>query len=59
MKISRGAQVAEYAIMRQPGHADGAISLNLGYGRKLVGRVGKGVGLQREHPAERRFVLRE
>ena len=44
VKISRGAQVAEYAIMRQPGHADGAISLNLGYGRKFVGRVGKGVG---------------
>ena len=44
VKISRGAQMAEYAIMRQPGHADGAISVNLGYGRKHVGRVGKGVG---------------
>ncbi len=44
VKISRGSAAGEFAIMRQPGHADNAVSVTLGYGRKKVGRVGKGVG---------------
>jgi molybdopterin-containing oxidoreductase family iron-sulfur binding subunit len=44
VKLSRGGVSAEFAVMRQPGHADGAVSLTLGYGRTKVGRVGKGVG---------------
>lgn len=44
VKLSRGAMMGEFAIMLQPGHADGSISLTLGYGRTKVGRVGKGVG---------------
>jgi molybdopterin-containing oxidoreductase family iron-sulfur binding subunit len=44
VKLTRGSLGGEFAVMRQPGHADGAISLTLGYGRKKVGRVGQGVG---------------
>ena len=35
---------AEMPVWVQPGHADHAISLALGYGRRRVGRVGDGVG---------------
>jgi molybdopterin-containing oxidoreductase family iron-sulfur binding subunit len=42
--LSRGAVKLEAAIMIQPGHADDAISIALGYGREKCGRVGKGVG---------------
>jgi Fe-S-cluster-containing dehydrogenase component len=31
-------------ILRVPGHADDAITLPLGYGRKTIGRIGKNVG---------------
>ena len=34
----------EVPVMIQPGHADGSISLFLGYGRAACGRVGQGVG---------------
>ena len=34
----------EAAVMVQPGHADNAISIALGYGRARCGRVGKDVG---------------
>jgi MoCo/4Fe-4S cofactor protein with predicted Tat translocation signal len=44
VKLTRGAVSGEFAVMKQPGHADHAISLNLGYGRTSTGRVGKGVG---------------
>ncbi len=44
ISISRGAYKMEAAVMVQPGHADNAISITLGYGRQRVGRVGKDVG---------------
>jgi molybdopterin-containing oxidoreductase family iron-sulfur binding subunit len=33
------------AIWLTPGHPDDAVTLNLGYGRELAGRVGSGVGV--------------
>ncbi len=42
--LSRGAVKMEAAVMFQPGHADDAISISLGYGRERCGSVGKGVG---------------
>ena len=42
--LSRDSVKLEAAIMIQPGHADDAISIALGYGREKCGRVGKGVG---------------
>ena len=44
ISISRGAYKMEAAVMVQPGHADNAISIALGYGRQGAGRVGKDVG---------------
>jgi molybdopterin-containing oxidoreductase family iron-sulfur binding subunit len=34
----------EAPVLVMPGHADGAVSLTLGYGRTAIGRVGKGIG---------------
>jgi len=34
----------EIPVIIAPGHADGSISVQLGYGRSVVGRVGKGTG---------------
>jgi molybdopterin-containing oxidoreductase family iron-sulfur binding subunit len=42
--ISKGNYKLEAAVMVQPGHADNAISISLGYGRVRCGRVGKDVG---------------
>jgi MoCo/4Fe-4S cofactor protein with predicted Tat translocation signal len=42
--LSRGNYKLEAAVMVQPGHADNAISIALGYGRQSCGRVGKDVG---------------
>ncbi len=42
--ISRGNYKLEAAVMVQPGHADNAVSIALGYGRARCGRVGKDVG---------------
>ncbi len=44
IRLERSGASAEFAVMVQPGHADEAISLTLGYGRSKVGRVGMGVG---------------
>ena len=44
ISISRGNLKMEAAVMIQPGHADDAISIALGYGRQSCGRVGKDVG---------------
>jgi MoCo/4Fe-4S cofactor protein with predicted Tat translocation signal len=44
IRLERGGVAGEFAVMIQPGHADDAISLSLGYGRTRCGRVGKGVG---------------
>src|SRR5258706_1064866 len=42
--LSRGNYKMEAAVMIQPGHADDAISIALGYGRQSCGRVGKDIG---------------
>jgi MoCo/4Fe-4S cofactor protein with predicted Tat translocation signal len=42
--ISKGNYKLEAAVMVQPGHADQAVTIALGYGRAKCGRVGKGVG---------------
>jgi molybdopterin-containing oxidoreductase family iron-sulfur binding subunit len=42
--ISAGNQKIEAAVMIQPGHADNAISIALGYGRTNAGRSGRGIG---------------
>ncbi len=44
VSLSHGAVKMEAAVMLQPGHADGAITIALGYGRTAAGRVGKDVG---------------
>jgi len=44
VKLSRGTMEVEAAVLTQPGQADNAVSLSLGYGREKCGRVGKGVG---------------
>jgi molybdopterin-containing oxidoreductase family iron-sulfur binding subunit len=44
IKINVGGQSLTIAARIQPGMADNAVWLNLGYGRKAVGRVGEGVG---------------
>jgi MoCo/4Fe-4S cofactor protein with predicted Tat translocation signal len=42
--LSRGNLKMEAAVLVQPGHADDAVSIALGYGRVKCGRVGKDVG---------------
>ncbi len=44
ISISKGSYKLEAAVMIQPGHADNAVSIALGYGRVRCGRVGKDVG---------------
>jgi molybdopterin-containing oxidoreductase family iron-sulfur binding subunit len=44
IKIDRNGVSGEFPAMIQPGHADDAISLTLGYGRAICGRVGSNVG---------------
>ncbi len=44
ISIERRGKELTIAALVQPGHADGAISLALGYGRTRCGRVGRGVG---------------
>jgi MoCo/4Fe-4S cofactor protein with predicted Tat translocation signal len=44
VNLKRGSFIVSTAVMIQPGHADDAISVILGYGRETVGRVGQGVG---------------
>jgi MoCo/4Fe-4S cofactor protein with predicted Tat translocation signal len=42
--ISKGGMKLEAGIMIQPGHADDAVTVALGYGRTKSGRVGQDVG---------------
>ena len=44
ISISRAGREISAPAMVQPGHADNSISLALGYGRRRVGRVGRGAG---------------
>ncbi|QHI97385.1 4Fe-4S dicluster domain-containing protein [Xylophilus rhododendri] len=39
-----GAPTVEAPVWVEPRHADGAVTLTLGYGRRQAGRVGNGVG---------------
>ena len=44
VKLSKDGHSIETPVQVQPGHADDSISLFLGYGRAICGRVGQGVG---------------
>ncbi|MCU1338522.1 MAG: quinol:cytochrome c oxidoreductase iron-sulfur protein precursor [Bryobacterales bacterium] len=44
ISLSRGNVKLEAAVMIQPGHADNAVTISLGYGRPRCGSVGKEVG---------------
>lgn len=44
VKLSKDGRSIEAPIQIQPGHADDSISLSLGYGRSVCGRVGQGIG---------------
>jgi molybdopterin-containing oxidoreductase family iron-sulfur binding subunit len=44
VKLERGGASTEFAVTIQPGHADDAVSLTLGYGRTRCGRVGREAG---------------
>ncbi len=44
VSVSRGNMKLEAAVMIQPGHADNAVTISLGYGRLQCGSVGKEVG---------------
>jgi Fe-S-cluster-containing dehydrogenase component len=44
VSLTRGNFKMEAAVMIQPGHSDDTISIALGYGRQMCGRVGKDVG---------------
>jgi molybdopterin-containing oxidoreductase family iron-sulfur binding subunit len=44
VSLKRGDRIVDVPVLIQPGHADGAISLQAGYGRKRCGRVGQDVG---------------
>ncbi len=43
--LARGNYKVDVPVMIQPGHADDAVTLSLGYGRAKCGRVGKDVGV--------------
>jgi ferredoxin len=42
--LEQGGRAITVPVLVQPGHADGSISLALGYGRTRAGRVGHGAG---------------
>ncbi len=42
--LERAGRSVEAPVWIVPGHADGAVTLTLGYGRARVGRVGRGTG---------------
>ncbi len=44
IELSAGGRSVEAPVLIQPGHADSAISIALGYGRRECGRVGSGTG---------------
>jgi molybdopterin-containing oxidoreductase family iron-sulfur binding subunit len=45
VRLSVDERAIELPVWIQPGHADDAVSLSLGYGRTAAGRVGTGVGV--------------
>ncbi len=44
IEISVNNRSLQIPVLRSPGHADNSISIALGYGRRVVGRVGTGAG---------------
>ena len=44
VRIQNGVYTAELPVLIQPGHADQSITVALGYGRRVTGRIGTGVG---------------
>jgi molybdopterin-containing oxidoreductase family iron-sulfur binding subunit len=48
VRLSKDGRSVETPVQIQPGHADDSISLFLGYGRAVCGRVGQGVGHRAE-----------
>ncbi len=44
IEVASGDRVLQLPVMIQPGVASGALVLPLGYGRRVAGRVGRGVG---------------
>ena len=44
ISLTRGNFKMEAAVMVQPGHSDDTVSIAIGYGRQMCGRVGKDVG---------------
>ena len=44
VELKYGGRTLQAPVWIVPGHADGAVSITLGYGRAKVGRVGAGVG---------------
>ncbi|MCW5808606.1 MAG: 4Fe-4S dicluster domain-containing protein, partial [Deltaproteobacteria bacterium] len=45
VRIKRNGAVAELPLFVLPGHADGCVSLELGYGRRAGGPIAEGVGV--------------
>ena len=44
IELARAGRTVEAPVWIVPGHADGAVTLTLGYGRSRAGRVGRGAG---------------
>ncbi len=44
IKITVGGRTVEAPVLEAPGHADNSITLHLGYGRRVTGKVGSGSG---------------
>ena len=44
LRLESAGQSVDAPVWVQPGHADGCVSVSLGYGRSLVGEVANGVG---------------
>src|SRR5438270_1452606 len=44
VNLRTGGANTQFPILVQPGHADDAVSITIGYGRRRCGRVGKAVG---------------
>jgi molybdopterin-containing oxidoreductase family iron-sulfur binding subunit len=44
VNLRTGGANTQFPILVQPGHADNAVSVTIGYGRRNCGRVGKAVG---------------
>ena len=57
VELQLGERQVEAPVWISPGHADNAVTVTLGYGRKHVGRVGQGVGFQRRRDPHERRVL--